>query len=155
MRLLAVAALAAVFAVPAAAEPNLQQSVTAFLNAYAAGDKAAVIDAMEPNVQLYGRDVSEVFKGAQGASDMFDTDMKRWGGTARYGTMWHVSALRDGRLASIMFDIPFTAGKNPTVTLRFAMAWVLDGDAWKLIQSSSTAPTVGQGAGAGPKSDAK
>jgi ketosteroid isomerase-like protein len=144
MRLVLVAAIAALCAVPAWAEPNLQQTVTAFLDAYAAGDKAAVMNAVEPNVQLYGSDVSEVYKGAQGASDMFDADMKLWGGTARFGTMWHVSGVRDGHLASIMFDVPFTAAKNPTVTVRFAMVWALDGGDWKLVQSSNAVPTVGQ-----------
>jgi len=151
VRLVLAAAVAAICAVPASAEPNLQQTVTAFLNAYAAGDKAAVINALEPEVQFYGSDVSEVYRGAQGASDMFDADMKLWGGTARFGTMWHVSGARDGRLASIMFDVPFTAGKNPTVTVRFAMAWVLDGGEWKLVQSSNTVPTVGQNARDVPK----
>jgi ketosteroid isomerase-like protein len=145
MRLVLAAAIAGLCAVPASAEPNLQQTVSAFLNAYAAGDKATVIDAIEPNVQLYGSDISEVYKGVQGASDMFDADMKLWGGTAKFGTMWHASAMRDGRLATIMFDVPFTAGKNPTVTVRFAMAWVLEGGEWKLIQSSTTVPSVGQG----------
>jgi ketosteroid isomerase-like protein len=146
MRLAVAAAIAAICAMPASAEPSLQQTVTAFLNAYAAGDKAAVINAVEPNVQLYGSDVSEVYKGAQGASDMFDADVKLWGGAAKFGTMWHVSGARDGRLASIMFDVPFTVAKNPTVTVRFAMVWVLDGGEWKLIQSSNTVPTVGQSA---------
>jgi hypothetical protein len=146
MRFALVAAVAAFFTVPASAEPNLQQAVTAFLNAYAGGDKATVVDALEPGVQLYGSDVSEVYKGVQGASDMLDADMKLWGGRAKFGTMWHVSGVRDGRLASIMFDVPFTAGKNPTVTVRFAMVWALDGDAWKLAQSSNMIPTVGQSA---------
>jgi ketosteroid isomerase-like protein len=147
MRLILAAAMAAVVALPAVAEPNLQQTVTAFLNAYAAGDKATVINTIEPNVQLYGSDLSQVYKGAQGASDMFDADMKLWGGTAKFGTMWHVSAMRDGRLATIMFDVPFTAGSNSSVTVRFAMAWVLDGGEWKLIQSSNTVPAVGQATG--------
>jgi hypothetical protein len=146
MRFAVVAALAAICAVPASAEPSLQQTVSAFLNAYAAGDKATVINTLEPDVQLYGSDASEVYRGVQGASDMFDANMKLWGGTARFGTMWHVSAVRDGRLATIMFDVPFTAGKNPTVTVRFAMAWVLDSGEWKLMQSCNTVPTVGQAA---------
>ncbi len=152
MRLVLAAAIAALCAAPASGEPNLQQTVSAFLNAYSAGDKASVINAVEPNAQLYGSDISEVYKGAQGASDMFDADMKLWGGTAKFGTMWHVSAMRDGRLATIMFDVPLTAGKNPTATVRFAMAWVLDEGEWKLIQSSKMVPTVRQSVSDIPRS---
>jgi hypothetical protein len=131
---------------PSSAEPGLQQTVMAFLNSYAGGDKAAVIAAVEPNVHLYGSDLSETYNGVGGASDMFDHDMRLWGGSAKFGTMWHVTAVREGNLESIVFDIPFTAGRNPTVTVRFAMVWHLEGDIWKLAQSSNTVPTIGQSA---------
>ena len=145
MRLAVSAAMAlACAASPSAAEPNLQQAVMAFLNSCANGDKAAVIAAVEPNVHLYGSDLSETYTGAEGAGEMFDQDMKLWGGAAKFGTMWHATTVREGNLESIVFDIPFTAGRNPTVTMRFAMVWHLEGDVWKLAQSSNTVPTVGQ-----------
>jgi len=144
--LLTAAALAA-GATPAAAQADLTQTVTAFLNSYAGGDKAAVIAAVEPNVHLYGSDLSETYNGVEGAADMFDKDMRLWGGAAKFGTMWHVTAVREGSLESIMFDIPFTAGRGPAVTARFAMVWHLEGDVWKLAQSSNSVPTTGQSAG--------
>ena len=68
------------------------------------------------------------------------------GGAARFGTLRHVTSVREGNLASIMFDVPFTAGKNAPVTVRVAMVWHLEAGAWKLVQSGSTVPAVGQGA---------
>ncbi|HEX4295897.1 MAG TPA: nuclear transport factor 2 family protein [Rhizomicrobium sp.] len=144
--LLTAAALACT-AAPAAAQADLTQVVSAFLNSYADGDKAAVIAAVEPNVHLYGSDLSQTYNGVEGAGDMFDKDMRLWGGSAKFGTMWHVTGVREGNLESIMFDIPFTAGRNPTVTVRYAMVWHLEGDTWKLAQSSNSVPTTGQGAG--------
>lgn len=146
MRVVLLAALAAGLAAPAGAAPDLRRTVSEFLNAYAAGDKATVIATVEPDVQLYGSDLSEVYRGAEGASDMLDADSKLWGGTAKFGTMWHVSTVREGNLGAIMFDVPFTAGKAAQVTLRFAMVWHLEAGLWKLVQSSNTVPTTGQGA---------
>lgn len=148
MRAALPAALAVVLAAPAEAAPDLRQAVTEYLDAYAAGDKATVIADVEPDVQLYGSDLSEVYRGVEGASDMFDADAKLWGGAAKFGTMWHVSTVREGNLGTIMFDVPFTAGKNPQVTVRFAMVWHLEPAGWKLVQSSNAVPTVGKGAAA-------
>jgi len=72
MRANLLGAALALVAFPACAEPNLQQTVGAFLNAYATGDKAGVIAAVDPNVQLYAG--SETYKGLEGASDLFDHD---------------------------------------------------------------------------------
>jgi len=52
--------------------------------------------------------------------------------------MWHVSTVREGNLASIMFDVPFTAGGRSQVTMRFAMVWHLEAGGWKLAQSASS-----------------
>ncbi len=145
------AAALACTAAPAAAQADLTQAVSAFLNSYAGGDKAAVIAAVEPNVHLYGNGLSETYNGVEGAGDMFDHDMRLWGGSAKFGTMWHVTAVREGNLESIVFDIPFTAGRNGTITERFAMVWHLEGDTWKLAQSSNSVPATGQGAGDAPK----
>jgi hypothetical protein len=134
-------------ATPVAAQADLTQAVTAFLNSYAGGDKAAVIATVEPNVHLYGGDLSQTYNGVEGAAEMFDHDMRLWGGAAKFGTMWHVTAVREGNLETIMFDIPFTAGRSGTVTVRFAMVWHLEGDTWKLAQSSNCVPTTGQSAG--------
>ena len=148
MRLmLLTAAMLAGAATPAAAQADLTQAVSAFLNSYASGDKAAVIAAVEPNVHLYGVDLSQTYNGVEGAADMFDHDLRLWGGAAKFGTMWHVTAVREGNLESIMFDIPFTAGASGTVTERFAMVWHLEGETWKLAQSSTSLPATGQSAG--------
>lgn len=148
MRLvLLTAAMLACGATQAAAQADLTQAVSAFLNSYANGDKAAVIAAVEPNVHLYGSGLSETYNGVEGASDMFDKDTRLWDGSAKFGTMWHVTAVREGNLESIMFDIPFTAGRIGTVTERFAMVWHLEGDTWKLAQSSISVPATGQSAG--------
>ena len=147
MRLVLLTAAALTAATPAAAQADLTQAVTAFLNSYAGGDKAAVIAAVEPNVHLYGSDLSETYNGVEGAADMFDKDMRLWGGAAKFGTMWHVTAVREGNLESIMFDIPFTAVRNPAVTVRFAMVWHLEGETWKLAQSSNSVPAIGERAG--------
>lgn len=146
LALLTAAALACA-ATQAAAQADLTQAVSAFLNSYAGGDKAAVIAAVEPNVHLYGSGLSETYNGVEGAADMFDHDMRLWGGAAKFGTMWHVTAVREGNLESIVFDIPFTAGRSGTVTERFAMVWHLEGDTWKLAQSSTSVPATGQGEG--------
>ena len=69
MRLVLLTAAALACAVtPAAAQVDLTQAVTAFLNSYAGGDKAAVIAAVEPNVHLYGSGLSETYNGVEGAA---------------------------------------------------------------------------------------
>jgi hypothetical protein len=141
--ILAMAAAAATAAAPQPAPmhvPDLRQAVIVFLNAYASGDKAATIAALDPKVEIYGSDLSAIYHGISGASDLFDANQKLWSGAAKFGTMFHVSGVRDGSLASVMLDIPFTSGQNPTVTMRFAMVWHLDAGGWKLVQSSDFAP---------------
>ncbi|HWA89941.1 MAG TPA: hypothetical protein VG889_07890 [Rhizomicrobium sp.] len=139
LTILALAAAASA-AAPAPAPPrvpDLREAVIAYLNAYASGDKAAVIGALDQNVQLYGGDLSDVYHGVSGAADLFDADQKQWGGNAKFGTMFNVSGVRDGQMASVMFDIPFTGGKGATVNERYAMVWRIEGGAWKLLMSSN------------------
>jgi hypothetical protein len=128
-----------------AAEPDFQQTVAAFLEDYSKGDQTAVMAAVDLNeIRAYGSDVAEVYSGASGISQMFSNDMKLWGATAKFGPMADVSIAREGKIATIFFDAPFSVGGHPPVTVRVCMVWRLEEGTWKLIQSASSVPTVNQ-----------
>ena len=127
-----------------AAEPDLTEAAEAFLSAYARGDKAAVEAVLEPDVRLYGSDVAEFYEGTKGFEHMFANDMRLWAGSAKFGAPGDVSTTREGNLATIFFNVPFSVGARPALPVRVAMVWRLDGGQWKLVQSSNAVPTVGQ-----------
>lgn len=147
MRALAIG-LAALFTLSAAGagEPDLRQTVTSFLQSYAKGDRAAVEGQIDPAIHIYGSDVAESYSGIAGFDRIFESDTKLWGGAAKFGAISDVSTAREGNLATIFFDAPFSVGSRPAVPVRFAMVWRLENGAWKLVQSSNVVPTVGQSA---------
>jgi hypothetical protein len=118
-----------------------------FLDAYARGDSAAVMHAIDPKaIHVYGSDANEFFSSPEQVQTMMGEDSKLWGGTARFGPMQHVSVARDSHLATIFFDVPFSVASRPPQTVRFAMTWRKEGHRWLLVQSSNAVPTVGSSA---------
>ena len=61
---------------------DLAASAKALLDAYATGDKSAVIAMIDPNIRLYGSGVAEIYSGRDGTGKMFDMDTRLWGGAA-------------------------------------------------------------------------
>jgi ketosteroid isomerase-like protein len=129
-----------------AAEPDVVRSAEAFLTAYAQGDKSAVMAMVDPDIHVYGSDIAEVFAGKAGFEHMFDGDKQLWQGTAHFGEIKNLSAWRQGPVASVFFDIPFSAGGRPEVMVRVSTVWRLSNGGWLLVQSSNVVPTVGQSA---------
>ncbi len=126
---------------------DLQERARLLLDAYARGDRAAVLSMVDgDSVTIYGSDAAEIFHGAAAIGKMLDDDQRLWGGAAKIGTMEHVTTVKEGNLASIFFDAPFSAGGRPAVPVRFAMVWKRSGKKWLLVQSSNVVPTRGQSA---------
>ncbi|HEX7157661.1 MAG TPA: nuclear transport factor 2 family protein [Edaphobacter sp.] len=117
-----------------------------FLDAYAAGDEAAVMAALSGGpLHMYGSDVSELADDRAAVKKIFDADRRLWQHSASWGEVSHVSSVTKGDVSSLFFDRVFRAGGREVV-VRFAMVWVKEGDAWRLAQSSNTVPTTGQSA---------
>ncbi len=139
--------LAMIFANPAVSRsPDVASQTRAFLNAYAKGDRAAVLGMIDPSVTAYGSDISEIAHGVAGVALMLDADRRLWGGPARIGEMRDVSMASGGDLAALTFDAPFELAGRPAVMVRFSMVWRRDGHGWRLVQSVNSTPTVGQSA---------
>src|SRR5690349_16748883 len=126
--------------------PDLAANAKALLDAYAKGDKPAVMALIDPNIRLYGSDVAEIYSGREGAAKMFDMDTRRWGGGARFGDLRAISEFRSDDLATLFFDVPFSVASRPEMVVRFATLWRYHDGAWRLIQSANMVPTVGQSA---------
>jgi hypothetical protein len=127
-------------------QPDLATHAKALLDAYARGDKAAVMAVIDPNIRLYGSDVAEIYSGPEGAGKMFDMDTRLWGGAAHFGDLRAISEFRSGDLATLFFDVPFSVASRPEMVVRFATLWRYSDGAWRLIQSANMVPTVGQSA---------
>jgi hypothetical protein len=129
-------------------DSEVKQQTRAFLDAWARGDKEAVMSVVDrQNVTVYGGDASEVAHGAEELARMLALDQRLWGGAARIGAMEHVTVSESDSLASIFFDAPFSVGDRAPVTVRFAATWKREGEKWLLVQSSNVVPTMHQSAG--------
>lgn len=113
------------------------------LDAYAAGDRAAVQASLDREIHVYGSDRQEVASTPAGFMALYDTDQRLWRGGASFGPMQNVSLVSDGRLAGLFFDREFTVGGRGTL-VRFATVWRREKAGWKLVQSANVAPTAGQ-----------
>jgi hypothetical protein len=126
--------------------PDLAANAKALLDAYAKGDKPAVMAVMDPDIRLYGSDVAEIYSGRESALKMFDLDTRLCGGAAHFGDLRAISEFRSGDLATLFFDVPFSVASRPEMIVRFATLWRYSDGAWRLIQSANMVPTVGQSA---------
>ena len=131
---------------PCYAIDPVEVQTQAFLTAYANGDRASVLSAIDTGTVIYGSDAAEVFRGPDEVRTMLENDRKLWGDSARIGPMQHVSVIHRGDIVSIFFDAPFSAGGRPPVLVRFAFVWTLAHGHWLLAQGSNTVPTTGQSA---------
>jgi ketosteroid isomerase-like protein len=124
---------------------DVETETRAFLDAYARGDRDAVLRRVDGDaVRIYGSDAAEVFAGRAGVEEMLADDMKLWGGAATIGPMQHVSTVATRDVATIFFDAAFSLGGRAAVPVRFAVVWRRRGGAWRVEQSSNVVPTVGQ-----------
>jgi hypothetical protein len=111
--------------------PDLAVHAKAVLDAYAKGDKSAVMALIDPNIRLYGSDVAEIFSGRQGA---------------HFGDLRAISEFRSDDLATLFFDVPFSDASRPEIIVRFATLWRYGDGAWRLIQIANTLPAADQSA---------
>lgn len=101
---------------------------------------------VKPESYVYGSDEAEFIVGRDALEHMFANDIRLWQGTAKFGALRNVSSIRSRDLATMFFDVPFSVGGRPSVTVRFAMVWRREPDGWRLVQSSNVVPTKGQSA---------
>lgn len=128
------------------ARSTVQQRVNAMLRAYAANDPAAVLAMVDPHgFVMYGSDVAEVVRTPAELRQLMADDFKLWQ-TASFGTPSNVDIRVDGTTASAFFDVPFSAGGRPPVTVRFCTVWHQRAGKWLLVQSANAVPTVGSSA---------
>lgn len=148
MALAASAALLSLAGALGSAEDVLLARTRAFLDAYAANRVEQVVDMLDPErIAVYGSDTAEFCQDAACVRALMADDFRLWG-SARFGAMSKVTVRMDGRLASVMFEIPFSAGGGAEVPVRIAMVWRTAGGKWRLTQSSNVVPTVGASASA-------
>jgi ketosteroid isomerase-like protein len=145
--LVATVLLTACATAPHTSDVSLQTTVESFLAAYAAGDRGKVFALLaEKESYVYGSDEAEFVVGREAAERLFDNDTRLWQGSAEFGTLRNVSTLQSRELATMFFDVPFSVGGRPPVTVRFAMVWRRGANGWRLVQSSNVVPTKGQSA---------
>jgi hypothetical protein len=131
---------------PAAMRAQLAARAQALLDAYAANDQTTVLGMLDPEqFTFFGSDAAEIGHGGAELKRMMDDDFKLWH-TARFGAMSQLDIRTDGRLASTMFQVPFSAGGAPPLTVRLCLVWRRSGDRWLLTQSVNTVPTSGSSA---------
>jgi len=122
------------------------QAAMQFLDAYAAGDEAAVMSALSRGaLHMYGSDVSEIASDREGVKRIFEAGQKLWQKNASWHAISNVSTVTRGDVSTLFFDRVFQVGEREVV-VRFAMVWIKEGGTWKLAQSSTTVPTTGQSA---------
>jgi hypothetical protein len=150
----AAAMLLAALAVPpspvrpqdADARRQVEDSVAALLAAYAADEPDKVLAMVDPRgFAVYGSDVAEVVRTPAELRQLMADDFALWK-TAGFGTPANLDIRVDGATASAFFDVPFSAGGAPPVTVRFATTRHRDGDAWRLMQAANVVPTTGSSA---------
>ena len=130
-------------AVDRTSDAQLRRRASAFLNAYAAGDKATVLSMLNPGESyVYATDFPSVIVGAEALGRTFERDMKSWAGHARFGDLRNVSTVRSGHLGTLFFDSALSIGDAVPMTIRFATVWTHADGTWKLIQSSTAVPTA-------------
>jgi len=122
-------------------KPDLAAHAKALLDAYAKGDKPAVMALIDPTT---GSDVAEIRSGREGAGAMFDMDARLWGGAAHFGDLRPISECRSGDLTTLFFDVPFNVASRPEMVVRFATLWRYREGTWRLPQSANRVPTLGQ-----------
>jgi hypothetical protein len=136
---------AAAHAQPECTTPVCQTAMR-FLDAYAAGNEAAVMSTLSAGpLHVYGSDLNEFAADRDGVKRIFDADQKLWKSTASWGAVSNVSTVTAENISTLFFDRIFKVGGRE-IPVRFAMVWVKEGDTWKLTQSSNTVPTTGQSA---------
>jgi ketosteroid isomerase-like protein len=125
----------------------IQQLTRTFLDAYAKGDRQAVLSLIDrENITVYGSDVAEVAHGSDAVLQTLALDQQLWGGSAHIGAMERISLIQNHSLASIFFDVPFSVGNRAPLSVRFAATWKREGKQWLLVQSSNVVPTEHQSA---------
>ncbi len=130
----------------AEARSQVEQQIGKLLHAYAANDPAAVLALLDPHgFTMYGSDVAEIVHDPAELRQLMADDFALWQ-TARFGALANLDIRVEGTAASAFFDVPFSAGGRPPVTVRFGTSWRNDGGHWVLMQSSNTVPTTGSSA---------
>lgn len=134
-------------AVPPGSEASaLKAHIRQFLDAYAADDQKTASNMIDPErFTMFGSDVAEIAHGAAGLKQLMEADHRLWH-TAKFGTIEHFDSRVGANYASAFFDVPFSAGGGPTLTLRVSTVWHKRSDQWLLTQSSNCVPTVGSSA---------
>ena len=128
------------------ARSEVEQQIENLLHAYADNDPAAVLALLDPHgFTLYGSDVAEVVNDPAELRQLMADDFALWR-TARFGAPANLDIRVEGTAASAFFDVPFSAGGRPPVTVRFGTSWRNDGGRWVLMQGSNTVPTTGSSA---------
>lgn len=128
------------------AKAAVQQRVTQLLHDYAANRPAAVLAMLDPHgFVVYGSDVAEVVRTPREVRELMANDFKLWH-TATFGTPANMDIRVVGDMASAFFDVPFSAGGRPPITVRFCTVWRERGGKWMLVQSANAVPTVGASA---------
>jgi hypothetical protein len=149
LALLLTLALAACASTPVAttnARGEVEQQVEKLLHAYAANDPAAVLALLDRRgFTMYGSDVAEVVHDTAKLRQLMADDFALWK-TARFGPLANLDVRVEGTAASAFFDVPFSVGGRPPITVRFGTAWRLDDGHWVLMQSTNTVPTTGSSA---------
>ena len=125
---------------------QVTSSVQALLTAYAANNQEAVIRLIDTReFSFYGSDVSEVVHSADQLRQLMAEDFKLWG-SAKFGQVSGMDIRIGKDLATAFFNVPFSAGGAPDVTVRVSTVWRKNDGVWLLSQSANSVPTVGSSA---------
>jgi hypothetical protein len=128
------------------ARRQVEASIEALLAAYAADKPDQVLSMMDSRgFVLYGSDVDEIVRAPAQLRQLMADDFALWK-TASFGTPANLDVRIDGTMAGAFFDVPFSPGGAPPVTVRFATTWHRDGDRWLLVQGANVVPTTGSSA---------
>lgn len=125
---------------------EVEDRLTQLLAAYAANDQEQIVRMLDPvQFTIYGSDLSEVIRTPADLRQMMTDDFRLWR-TAKFGELQDLDIRVQGNLASAFFHVPFSAGGQPPLSVRFSTVWrKIDGQ-WFLTQSANTVPTVGSSA---------
>lgn len=129
-----------------AADSAVRAAVQQLLDRYSRNDSQGVVALLDPEgFVIYGSDAAEKVQTSSDLLKLMDADFRLWK-SASFGEVGDLSIVSDGKLATAYFHVPFTAGGNPPVLVRFSTTWRKVSGAWKLRQSANTVPTVGMSA---------
>jgi hypothetical protein len=138
--------VAAAGAAVRAADAPVVAAVHHLLDRYAANDQKGVLALLDPGgFVVYGSDASEKVESTSGLVDLMNADFRLWH-TASFGPVEDLSVVVEGSLATAYFQVPFSAGGQPPVLVRFSTTWHKVHGEWRLRQSANTVPTVGRSA---------